>query len=570
MKKSIVFVMVFLGCLVVMTGCRKDDMAGGIELTTERFILDGMKTSVVGDEVHWVDGDAVRINGQAGTVEVSGSTARAVGVEDLSGAIRGYYPASIITATGAANEGTDNPTVVFPREYVSSFSGDRQIIGLPMVARAEEGSTSLLFYHLTAAIKVRVRNSTGYPIFIDSVVISTASTWQRLNGPMAVTLSNEGPTVTAPTSGNLAASYRKVKVGFNDNTASVAVGAVRDVQVPIPPITGGVSNNMTFIVYTHKEVERVGIPTVNYDYVYSRALHSENLARNVLGTVQLDVTAAAGGSYVTEIDHSLFTINSSRLKVRFSKGNLKCSRPNTSTSWSDGMIWSFQENQYDIVETANVTTNYGDQTEIGLFGWGTKSNPWSTSGLTSDYSTWNEWGENAIVNGGNTENYGWYTLSGNGGEWAYILQTRTVTSSGLPAGGNNTTKARYTKATVCGVRGLILFPDNYRHPAVIVTGSPQYNNAASDYSTFVVDSYAWGKMQSSGAIFLPVTGTRSRVTYRNTSEYYSDGGFYWTKTKKDANLIYNMKHESTVVASDSYTTQNPQMGLAVRLVKNAE
>jgi hypothetical protein len=570
MKKATVLVMVFLGCLVVMTGCRKDDMAGGIMLTTERFILDGVKTSVVDDEVHWVDGDVVRINGQTGTVEVSGSTARAVGLEGLSGAIRGYYPSSIITATGAANENTDSPTIVFPAEYVSSFSGDRQIIGLPMVARADEGSTSLLFYHLTAAIKVRVRNSTGYPIFIDSVVISTASTWQRLNGPMTVTLSNEGPTVTAPTSGYLSASYRRVKVGFNNNSANVAAGAIRDVQVPIPPISGGVGNNMTFIVYTHKEVDRIGIPTVNYDYVYSISLHSENLARNVLGTVQLDVTTAAGGSHVTEIDHSLFTINGSSLKVRFSKGNLKCSRPNTSTPWNDGMIWSFQENQYDIVETANVTTNYGEQTEIGLFGWGTKSNPWSTSAIASDYSTWNEWGENAIVNGGNTENYGWYTLSGNGGEWAYILQTRSVTSSGLPAGGTSTTKARYTKATVCGVRGLILFPDNYRHPAVTVTGSPNYNSAGSDYSIFIVDSQAWSKMQSSGAIFLPVTGTRSKLTYRNTSEYYSDGGFYWTRSKKDDNNSYNMKHESSAAASASYTTQNPQIGLAVRLVKNAE
>lgn len=562
--------MVFLGCLVVMTGCRKDEMAGGILLNTEKFILDAMKTSVSGDEVHWVSGDAVRINGQIGTVEVSGSTARAVGIESLSGAIRGYYPASIITASGAANENTDNPTVVFPSEYVASFSGDQQIIGLPMAARADEGATSLKFYHLTAAINVRVRNSTGYPIFVDSVVISTTSTWQRLNGPLAVTLSNDGPTVTAPTSGYLNASYRRVKVGFLDNSASIVAGSVRNIQVPIPPISGGVSNNMTFIVYTHKEVERVGIPTVNYDYVYSRALHSEDLARNVLGTVQLDVTTAAGGSYVTEIDHSLFTINGSNLKVRFSKGNLKCSRPNTSTPWDASVLtWSFQDNQYDIVETSNVTTNYGDQTEIGLFGWGTKTNPWSTSAIASDYSTWSEWGENAIVNGGNTVNYGWYTLSGNNGEWNYILQTRSVTSIGLPTG-SNSTKARYTKATVCGVSGLILFPDNYRHPAVSITGSPNYNSAGSDYSIFIVNAQAWSKMQASGAIFLPFTGTRSKLTYRNTSEYSSDGGFYWTRTKQDDNNIYIMKHQPTVVASVIYTKQNPQIGLAVRLVKNVD
>lgn len=568
MKKSIVFVMVFLGCLVVMTGCRKDDMAGGIELTTERFILDGMKTSVVGDEVHWVNGDAVRINGQTGTVEVSGSTARAVGIEGLSGAIRGYYPASIITATGAANENTDSPTIVFPAEYKSSFNGDQQIIGLPMVGRAEEGSTTLKFYHLTAAIKVRVRNSTGYPIFIDSVVINTASRWQRLNGPMTVTLSNEEPTVSAPTSGTLSSSFLRVKVGFVDNSASVAVGAVRDVQVPIPPISGGVGNNMTFTVYTHKEVERVGIPTVNYDYVYRRDLHSNNLDRNVLGSVQLDVTTASGGSYVTEIDHSVFSINATR-RVRFSKGNLKCSRPSASTPWNESVLtWSFQENQYDIVETADVTRHYANQTEIGLFGWGTRDNPWYTTGDPTEFNTWHEWGENAISNGGNVANYGWFTMSGYYRQWDTLFNKRTVTSAGLPNGSNNT-KARYTKATVNGARGLILFPDNYRHPSINVSGSPAYNTATAAYTTFVVDAAGWNKMQASGAIFLPFTGTRSIATYRNTSETSSEGGYYWSCNANDANTAYIAKFENSAVSSENNTV-NCHIGLAVRLVINAD
>ena len=111
-------------------------------------------------------------------------------------------------------------------------------------------------------------------------------------------------------------------------------------------------------------------------------------------------------------------------KVRFSKGNLQYNKANSE--------WSFMENQYDIVETnnQNVGENYANQNMVSLFGWSTSGynhnngayQPWATSTTTNQYYAYGnsqyglysqngqaDWGYNAISNGGNTENYGWFT-----------------------------------------------------------------------------------------------------------------------------------------------------------------
>ena len=569
MKKAIFFVMVFLGCLVVLTGCRKDDMAGGIELATERFITDGMKTSVVGDEVHWVDGDAVRINGQAGTVEVSGSTARAVGIEDLSGAIRGYYPASIITATGAANEGTDNPTVVFPHRFASSFSGGRQILGLPMVGRANDGATEILFKHLSAAVNVRVKNSTGREkLYLDSVVIASAD--QQLCGAATVTLSSaDAPAVSGAS--NVEAN-RSVVVYFDEPV--LISGDYLQVQVPILPVAGG---ELTFKVYTHALMSDIypGVAPAHYSYNYSRALSNNALGRNVLGVAQIAVTGVS--SYVTEVNRGLFTINSSGNKVRFSQGNLQY---NISSD-----EWSFVDDQFITVEEndLSVGVNYANQNIVSLFGWGTSGwnngnlyyMPYNTvySGtsstgygygptdgssylfnLTGDYAN-ADWGVFAsISNGGDND---WRTLTAGTNnsscEWYYVIMSRSVSNT-LRA------HAKYTLATIDGMyKGMILFPDNYIHPNGIDFSEGTFNSY-SNY-TATVSLAGWRKMEAAGCVFLPAAGNRGTTAVVSNVNVE---GRYWSVTNGGSGYGFVLRfYPERVLTTSTWGRHN---GNSVRLV----
>lgn len=558
MKKSIVFVMVFLGCLVVLTGCRKDDMAGGIMLTTERFILDGMKTSVVGDEVHWVDGDAVRINGQAGTVEVSGTTARAVGFESLTGAIRGYYPASIITATGAANEGTDNPTVVFPHRFASSFSGGRQILGLPMVGRANDGATEILFKHLSAAVNVRVKNSTGREkLYLDSVVIASAD--QQLCGAATVTLSSaDAPSVSGAS--NVEAN-RSVVVYFDEPV--LISGDYLQVQVPILPVAGG---ELTFKVYTHALMSDIypGVAPAHYSYNYSRALSNNALGRNVLGVAQIAVTVAS--SYVTEVNRGLFTINSSGNKVRFSQGNLQYQA-------SSG-TWRFAANQYDYIGKAagNTTAASGRPTQtawIDYFGWGTSGYnykyPYMISGTPADYGDGNntitgteyDWGiHNAISNGGNVPNL-WRTLAKE--EWQKLLN-RTTTINTI--GGY---------ATVAGLRGFILIPDEFVDPMKNNGSGAFVGFSSTGFNQNIYTADDWEKMEAMGAIFLPAAGFNNvNSSGVGTVSNVDSQGDYWSTTNYSTSQALSFQIANASCRISGNWDRSRRVGCSVRLVKNVE
>lgn len=536
MKKAILFVTVILGCLVVMTGCRKDDMAGGILLTTEHFVLDGMKTSVVGDEVHWVDGDAVRINGQTGTVEVSGSTARAVGIESLSGAIRGYYPASIITASGAANESTDSPTVIFPHRYASSFSGSNQVIGLPMVGRASEGATSILFKHISAAINVRVKNSTGRAkLYLDSVMVVSAD--KQLCGAASVTMSSsDDPTV----SGNSNVEANRSVVVYFDEPVLIS-GAYLQVQVPILPVASG---ELTFKVYTHALMSEIypGVTKAHYSYNYSRGLTNGALARNILGTVQIEVTGAS--SYVTEVDRGYFTINGSGGKVRFSQGNLQYN------AYSD--TWRFAANQYDFIgNAAGNNTAVADRATqdawIDWFAWGTSGYnnkyPYMISGTPTDFGD----GSNPIS--GTNYDWGVYNVISNGGSekvWRTMTKDEWTTLSGrITSLGEGITMGY---ATVAGKKGMILIPDVFVDP-MKNDGSGAFKNSTTNlgYDNNKYSLSDWEYMEAAGAVFLPAAG-RNNVTY-GTGAYGIQNanvqGYYWTSTNGSTNYAITCNIQNT-------------------------
>ncbi len=205
-------------------------------------------------------------------------------------------------------------------------------------------------------------------------------------------------------------------------------------------------------------------------------------------------------------------------QVYFSQGNLQY-QASTNT-------WRFAENQYDIIgdNNSNISSTYSGW--IDLFGWGTSGwnsganayQPYSTRTNNEDYypggSSSNnltgsyanaDWGVyNKISNGGNTAGQ-WRTLTYE--EWKYLLNTRTDAS------------ALKGFATVNGVRGMILLPDNWTTPDGITFNSNGFRS-----NTYTTSD--WAKMEANGAVFLPAAG------YRYGSEVYAVGsdGDYWSSS----------------------------------------
>ncbi len=187
-----------------------------------------------------------------------------------------------------------------------------------------------------------------------------------------------------------------------------------------------------------------------------------------------------------------FTINTSKQKVQFSRGNLQY-QASTAT-------WQFAENQYDVIGEGNVNISATYDGWIDLFGWGTGDNPTKASTSKCDYSSFVDWGINAISNGGNTADM-WRTLSAN--EWTYITGQRTNYES------------LCGRATVNGIQGFILLPDDWVSPGIPFQGS---KNNGYELNQFSLED--WQKMEAAGAVFLPACGGRTGTEMTSTAVQY--------------------------------------------------
>lgn len=245
----------------------------------------------------------------------------------------------------------------------------------------------------------------------------------------------------------------------------------------------------------------------------------------------LAVTSEAGSGIP-----GTFSVSATK-KVFFSKGNLQY-QASTGT-------WRFAENQYDYVgnKTGNTTAVANRSTQsawIDLFGWGTSGYdnkyPYMSSTNGSDYVhgfditgtnyDWGVYNSANIINGSGYTT--WYTPTST--EWTYLLNTRTTSTSNLPSG-TNSSNARYTKAQVNSVNGLILFPDSYKQPdnVEVTTNNNAYNTANKQWNTFIVTAENWTKMADAGAIFLPEAAQRNGISVSTgicrywASDYALDG-----------------------------------------------
>ncbi len=240
--------------------------------------------------------------------------------------------------------------------------------------------------------------------------------------------------------------------------------------------------------------------------------------------------------------NGLFTINAEGDQVYFSQGNLQYQ--------ASSSTWRFAGSQWDYVgaDNSNISSTYDGW--IDLFGWGTSGyhnvydnfnvnyQPYSTSsavvhtecnyygygpstnmydpnltGMSAEY----DWGvHNAISNGGNQAGL-WRTMTST--EWEYVFFFRSASTVG------NTSNARFARATVNGVSGVILFPDVFSVPIYLPTPL-QINNQDASFSVNSYSGEGWTALENLGCVFLPAAGGRSGTSISNAGSY----GNYWSSS----------------------------------------
>ncbi len=271
--------------------------------------------------------------------------------------------------------------------------------------------------------------------------------------------------------------------------------------------------------------------------------------------------------------NSVFSVSAQK-QVSFSQGNLQY-QASTNT-------WRFADNQWDFVGSTTVSQGQPAGTVTGssnhcisstydgwvdLFGWGTSGynhgaaayQPYSQSQFDHQYYAYGnqtcnlddhtgmaDWGYNSISNGGNTEN-SWHTLSFD--EWKYVFNLRNTVSG-----------SRFVKATVNGVQGIVLLPDNWINTIYDLT---QINNASADFSNNTIAVSEWqNKLELNGAVFLPNTGMRSGSAGMLIQ---IGSGNYWSSSCIN-NTAQRLRFSNQSINLDYNNNYDRANGYSVRLV----
>ena len=254
--------------------------------------------------------------------------------------------------------------------------------------------------------------------------------------------------------------------------------------------------------------------------------------------------------------------------VDFAPGNLQY-QASTDT-------WRFAPHQYDYAGENNTHLSSSYEGWIDLFGWGTSGwpsgaivyKPYGTSTLAADYAVGGDathnltgttaradWGVyNAIANDAAGT---WRTLSQS--EWDYLINQRTASTIGGVA------NARFVRATVDGIKGLILFPDRYNFPiGVTLPVDSLINRSDADGYATTYTVHEWTAIEDAGAVFLPAGGYRGGTTLLTNPPT----GYYWSTTRFSAERAYAMMFNPTSVQPAHHFMRS--WGCFVRLVKDVE
>ena len=527
--KTIVRLLVIAMAVMTLASCQKEN--NNVLIIEAEGMHNGTKLAVAGNASHWATGDEVLINGSSYTVDVSvdGQTTVDMSGSPLSAPFYGVYPADINPSISGSVYTVDVP---FTYDYATCTDGGvtRQNLQSPMVAYAASGN-KLTFKHLTSAVTVEITNNYGFAVNVTN--INVASDSYDLSGEVEVDLASPISVAPKTNTGN-----NFVFMDFSTTPLKIDQGKTVQVQIPVLPVGDG--NHFTIDVTVQKDGD------ANVTKTYSKAQATGGaLARAEIGYAPMKVG---------------FTFNiGAAQEAIISQGNLQAV---TTDSWSS-YTWKFAANQYDVVESANVSADYAGSSTVSLFGYGTSGynngqtcyQPYKTSDTEGDYinnsslTSNKDWGYNAITNGGNEVNYGWRTPTRTEGSYLFAIANNP---NGLA-----TINSSY--------KGIVILPNDWELPE----GCSFTSGYGSGYTTNTYTIAQWRNMEANGAVFLPATGFRNGTTYYDIA--YSSDFRYWTATTE-----YSMGYKTYVmkyVENSGYVSDNwakGLIGLPVRLIKNVD
>ena len=510
---------------------------------------------------------AIHVNGKYYTTEdlidenlSDGNAEASFTVSYPEGGIRNafaVFPASIVAAD-ATNYGYSGTAldVTLPSSYtLAQVSGTTT--PCPMIATNTPGGT-LEFKQLCGLLRLTVN---GIPASTDYLTIDFNG--KKVQGAFSI---------ASPVTPGTSVIATSPAEGTDDIITITALGisAWTDGMVLNLPLPTGDYTDITVTAYNSSDKAIISVTSPFKDGEAYAALR-------------------AFGRKVTASMPSPISVSATK-KVFFAPGNLQY------LGNADGTgTWRFAEHQYDFMgdgpaETAtyrgNVTvdgyTKYNTSADKDvardLFCWGTSGyngyNPWMTSKTTNDYysgdlaGTDYDWGvyhsasgnsSEKIINGGD---YSWRLFTSV--EWAYAIARtgRVYTRTDVPT--YMETKNLYTSAIVMGVKGIILFPDNWDGS---LDKTIKYKTTG--YAGTTCDAEKWATFEKQGCVFLPAANVRSGVelTYANQGKYWSSTILKYSNEWRGGSLDFsNTGNVST--SSDNKTVR--RLGLSVRLIREAE
>ena len=295
-------------------------------------------------------------------------------------------------------------------------------------------------------------------------------------------------------------------------------------------------------------------PTVTIAGYNSTITSVPAVTENMYYTDGVDIEMEEVSPYID----AAFTVANGRT-VKFSRGNLQYL--GTGDDGTKEPKWRFADNQWDYMgdgpisgtdKQGNVAidgysaynTCSGEATPTDadraaardLFGWGTSGGgspatpPYMTVersgsiyGGTSDIAgtdcDWGVYNKEVIEN---NDGKSWRTLTVT--EWNNLFnRTKTI-------GGSS--KKLYGFATVMGVKGVVILPDNWDGS---VDGVFKYAGTGFTQNVYTANSaVTWAEMESAGAVFLPAAGRRNG----SSVDYAGSRGIYWSTSIYSSDTRY--------------------------------
>ena len=294
--------------------------------------------------------------------------------------------------------------------------------------------------------------------------------------------------------------------------------------------------------------------SADYRYIGTRSAVGV-INNNDFITKGYDVTILTSTTDNPTYDGDKFSISATE-RVTFAPGNVQ------HVKVGDDWVWKFAEHHYDVLHNENDHQRYTEPCDRDRFGWGTGNNPDLMSHSNSDYpqntTDYYDWGKNFPEGG----NYPWFAPKCV--HWKYLMFQRPATKL------NGVYNARYARARVNGVNGIILFPDVYNHPSTVTLPTKaSINYTTKNDGSFSVNDYnetQWNAMKDAGAVFLPTTGYRDYIDNQWGFVETGEQGHYWSQCdlgdpEHACNMYFTDYRAFVKDKNDKYK------GFAVRLVR---